>query len=269
MTDRGSLFTSKFWLSLCYFLGIKRWLSPAFFLQSNGQTERQNNTMETYFRVFVNFKQNDWARLLQMAEFTNNNTKNASTGHTLFKLNCGYHLRIFFEEDTNPHSWLKIADNLLAKLRELMTICQQNLYHAQKLQKRAHNKGVKPKSYAPGNKIWLNSKYIKIKQKRKLEAKFFGPFRVLHLIGKQAYKLKLPKKWRIHNVFHVSRLEQGTTRKEQIEKIPKLDAGNNGKEYKVEAIWDSAVYTIESESSHLQELYYLVAWKSYPEKKNT
>ena len=84
-----------------------------------------------------------------------------------------------------------------------MTVCRENLHHAQELQKRAHDKGVKPKSYAPGNKVWLNSKYLKTKQNWKLEAKFFRPFRVLHLVGKQAYKLELLRKWRIHNVFHV------------------------------------------------------------------
>ncbi len=40
VTDRGLLFTSKFWSSLCYFLGIKRKLSTAFHPQTNGQTER-------------------------------------------------------------------------------------------------------------------------------------------------------------------------------------------------------------------------------------
>ena len=65
-----------------------------------------------------------------------------------------------------------------------MIIYQKTLYHAQELQKRTHNKGVKPWSYALSKKIWLNTKYIKIKQNRKLEAKFFGPFRVLHLVRK-------------------------------------------------------------------------------------
>ena len=41
VTDRGSFFTSKFWSSLCYFLGIKYWLSSAFHLHTDGQTERQ------------------------------------------------------------------------------------------------------------------------------------------------------------------------------------------------------------------------------------
>ncbi len=40
VTDRSSLFTSKFWSSLCYFLGIKKKLSTAFHPPTNSQTER-------------------------------------------------------------------------------------------------------------------------------------------------------------------------------------------------------------------------------------
>ena len=56
MTDRGSLFTSKFWSSLCYFLGVKQRLSTAFYPQTDGQTKCQNSTMEVYLQAFVNFK---------------------------------------------------------------------------------------------------------------------------------------------------------------------------------------------------------------------
>ena len=129
-----------------------------------------------------------------MAEFTYNNARNASTGHTLFKLNYGYHLRISYKEDINPRFQSKLADELSIEFRELIIICRENLYHAQKLQKRAHDKGFKPRSYAPGKKIWLNSKYIKTKHNRKLKAKFFEPLRVFYFIRKQVYKLELLKK---------------------------------------------------------------------------
>ena len=62
-------------------------------------------------------------------------------------------LAFFFEENTNPYFRSKTADKLLAELQELMTVCQKNFPHAQELQKQAHNKSVKPKSYAPGDKV--------------------------------------------------------------------------------------------------------------------
>ena len=48
--------------------------------------------MKDYFRAFVNYEQNDWAKLLPMAEFAYNNAKNTSTGYTPFELNSGFHL---------------------------------------------------------------------------------------------------------------------------------------------------------------------------------
>ena len=88
VTKWGLLLTSKFWLLLCYFLGIKKKLSIAFHAKIDGQIKRQNSTMEAYLMVFINFKQNDWARLLPMAEFAYNNSMNARTGYTPFKFNC-------------------------------------------------------------------------------------------------------------------------------------------------------------------------------------
>ena len=194
VTDRGSLITSKFWSSLCYFLGIKRKLSTAFYPQTDGQTERQNSIIKAYLQIFINFEQNHWASLLSMIEFVYNNAKNASTGHTPFKLNCGSYRCVFFKEDTDSCFQSKTAKELSSKLKKLITFCQKNLYRTQELQKQDHNKGVKPRTYALDDKVWLNSKYIKTKQNRKLEAKFFRLFRVLHPIGKEAYKLKLAKK---------------------------------------------------------------------------
>ena len=56
ITDQRLLFTLKFWSSLCNFLGIKRRLFTAFHPQTDGQTERQNSTIEAYLQAFVNFE---------------------------------------------------------------------------------------------------------------------------------------------------------------------------------------------------------------------
>ena len=98
-----------------------------------------------------------------MAEFAYNNIKNASISYTFFKLNCGYYFCVCYKEVINLCSKSKSANKLLTELQVLITVYWKNLYHVQKLQKQAYNKAAKPKSYASGNKFWLNKKYIKIK----------------------------------------------------------------------------------------------------------
>ena len=234
--------------------------------------EKHNSTIKTYLKTFMNWEQNDWARLLPMAEFAYNNAKNANTSHTPFKLNCGFHPQVSFEDDIDPCFKSRFANKLAKELKKLIDIYQQNLLHAQKLQKKANEKGVKPQSYASGENVWLNCKYIKIKRNQKLKAKFFGLFWILHPIEKQVYKLDLSTKWKIHDVFHMSLLEQDTIKKERINELflkpePEFNTGNN-KEYEVEAIIDSAVYAKEAEG-YLPSLYYLVFWKGYPEEEST
>ena len=98
-----------------------------------------------------------------MAEFAYNNAKNTSTGYTPFELNCDFHPQVSYKKNVNPCSKLKVANKLAVKLRNLMFVYRKNLQYAQELQKRYHDKHTKPRSYAPGDKVWLNSKYIKTK----------------------------------------------------------------------------------------------------------
>ena len=57
-----------------------------------------------------------------MAEFAYNNAKNASTSHTPFELNCAYHPRVSYEENIDPRSKSKSADDLANDLRELIIV---------------------------------------------------------------------------------------------------------------------------------------------------
>lgn len=66
--------------------------------------KRQNSTVKVYLWVFVNYKQNNRARLLPVAKLTYNNTKNASTSYTPFKLNCDFYSCAFYREDVDSHS---------------------------------------------------------------------------------------------------------------------------------------------------------------------
>ena len=90
---------------------------------------------------------------------------------------------------------------------------------------------------------------------------------MLYPVGKQVYKLKLPKKLKIHDVFYIFLLEQNLTKKEQVNNIWQKFEADNNKKYEVDDILDSAIYIRESERQ-LPGLYHIVLWKSYSEKKN-
>jgi transposase InsO family protein len=57
--------------------------------QSNGQTERLNQEMEQYVRLFTNERQDNWDELLPLAEFSYNNHVHSATQHTPFILDTG------------------------------------------------------------------------------------------------------------------------------------------------------------------------------------
>jgi len=68
-TNCGNEFTSRFWDTVCSHRSINHCLSTASHLQTDPQTEIQNQAMEQYLRVFGNYKQDNWVELLPLAEF--------------------------------------------------------------------------------------------------------------------------------------------------------------------------------------------------------
>jgi hypothetical protein len=66
-------------------------MSTAFHPQTDGQTERVNQTIETFLRLFINLQQIDWVELLPLAEFAYNNSTTSAHGMTPFYANYGYH----------------------------------------------------------------------------------------------------------------------------------------------------------------------------------
>ena len=89
--DMDAKFAGEFWESLCKLLGIKRKMSTAYHPQTDGQTERVNQGLGGYLRIFVNYDQDDWYHLLPLAEFAYNNSVTTAHDMTLFFTNYQYH----------------------------------------------------------------------------------------------------------------------------------------------------------------------------------
>jgi hypothetical protein len=72
-------------------------LSSAYHPQTDGQTERANQTLEVYLRCFVAAEQDDWADLLPFVEMALNNALIESTGTSPYYANVGFHPRFGVE----------------------------------------------------------------------------------------------------------------------------------------------------------------------------
>ncbi|EEB90950.1 hypothetical protein MPER_10774 [Moniliophthora perniciosa FA553] len=70
ISDRGTQFVAESLGSSYRLLGIKVAASTAYHPQTDGQTERVNQELEEYLRLFVSHCQDDWDELLPLAEFS-------------------------------------------------------------------------------------------------------------------------------------------------------------------------------------------------------
>ena len=99
----------------------------------------------------------------------------------------------------------------------------------------------------------------------KLQCRFVGPFKIIEVIGQQAYRLALPEDWKIHPVFHVSLLKNWRTANLQEDQPSPADVFPDVEEpyYEIEKIlrWRK----VKGNKKILKE--YLVLWKGYPMKK--
>src|SRR5467141_3386715 len=90
-SDCGTEFVSHFFRSLGTALDMKLHFTSGYHPEGDRQTERTNQTLEQYLRVYCNYQQDNWSELLPLAEFAYNNTPSATTGITPFFANKGYH----------------------------------------------------------------------------------------------------------------------------------------------------------------------------------
>ena len=278
-TNRNSIFISKYHDALCYALKIKLKLSTTYHSQTDDQTKRQNSIMKQYLRIFVNFQQNDWIELLSMIEFAYNNNRHAFTQMSSFETMQRYTFRMFFEKFANFKTKSKFAKEHVEKLIALMKILKINLTHAQKQQIKYKNAKTKSKKFDVKDYVNVNDKNIRIKRNRKLKWKFFESFKMLDTIENQTYRLEILKRWRIHDVFHVSLLEKiKSKRKKKVSlkftyQSENIDVEDDEKlikeEFWIEVILDSKIYKKDqvSDKSYSESgLYYLVQWENYEKR---
>ena len=103
ISNRDPHFTSKFMRELCKLMGIEQNISTAYHPRMDGQLERMNQWVKTFLHFVTNYKQDNWACWLPMAQFVHNNWPSDTMRKSLFFLLMGYNLCTDWKHATSPY----------------------------------------------------------------------------------------------------------------------------------------------------------------------
>ena len=218
--------------------------STAYHPQTDGQTERVNQELEQYIRLFVNERQNDWDDLLPLAEFQYNNHVHSSTQQTPFMLETGCHPRMGFEPHQRP-SRLESVTEFQWRMADSLSDACSALVKAKDDMARYYNQRRTPApTYKSGDRVFLDANDIKTtRPSQKLSHRRLGPFTIEKQVSPNAYRLRLPHSMsRLHPVFNVVKLTPAPVdpipgRRSRTPPPPVVVGGEE--EYVVEKILDS------------------------------
>ena len=197
ISDQGPQFTTQFQRELRRILGYKLALSSTYHPQTDGETERVNQELETCLRIFCRTNPSDWAKQIPMAEFIHNIWPHSTTRKSPFYLIMGYKPQAL-PDITNKTNFPTIEKQLneLVKARDEASAAHKLARFTMKIQIQS-----KFTPFIIKDKVWPEVRNLKRNiVDPKFTAKREGPFKITKVLSSLSYQLEIPKSWRIHLV---------------------------------------------------------------------
>ncbi len=194
VSNQDSQFIFILWKFLCKRLSINLRLFTVYHSQTDDQSEQVNQNIERYLRFFCLYMQNDWAKLLLMIEFVNNNALFSIIFSISFFLNKDFHSHMSFELDTieyeSSRERLQVtkAENISEHMNKILTFARESLVKTRKQMIQQANKHRKEVDYEVESKMFLNERNIVTARSfKKLDDKMLDLFINLDLVD-SSYK---------------------------------------------------------------------------------
>jgi hypothetical protein len=136
-------------------LAVQAQFSTAYHPETDGLAKRTNQWLEGFLRSFCNYRQDDWAKWLPIAEFCHNNQVNSATGQTAFKTVYGLEPRWDHTQTDSdvPHA-LSMGKEIEEVRQEARAAMEYN----------RTREGEPVKEFEIGDKVWLVTTNIKTKE---------------------------------------------------------------------------------------------------------
>jgi Integrase zinc binding domain/Chromo (CHRromatin Organisation MOdifier) domain len=254
ISDRDLRFAAHAFQELLKLLNIKSNPTMAYHPQSDGATKRVTQEIETYLSIYCMSHPEEWLHALSTLEFTHNNRRHAERIHSPFELIQGDNpnsIPITFSHTKFP----TIKD----KMKRMISDREEALaVHELARTRIANRKQSKFVPFKKNQKVWLDTRNLKMSHHKKIMPKHKGPFEINEVLGPVTYRLKLPESRKIHNVFHVTLLWPDIENKVY---------GNNYPRPIPELLEGGEVYKVETILRHRRRgrgYQYYMKWKGYP-----
>ena len=168
ISDRGPQFVSKVFNGIFEAIGVKHKMSTVFHPQTDGQTERYNQELEAYLRIYCTYKPDEWSNKLSLAQFAHNSRTHEALQKSPFELIYGTKPIALPEASEKTNS--PVANNHISQLFKSReeALAAHELAHIKMKERITHYS----KPLKVNNEVWLESKNLKIPyQSRKLAPK--------------------------------------------------------------------------------------------------
>jgi hypothetical protein len=154
ISDHDRIFTSTLWTTLFKLAGTQLRMSSSYHPQTDGQTERVNQCLETYLRCFVHACPSQWSQWFALAEYWYNTSFHSALGTTPFEVLYGHKPRYFGFTASSACQSEDLLD-WLHEREQMQALIRSHLIRAQTRMKSQEDKHRSERSFAVGDWAYL------------------------------------------------------------------------------------------------------------------